>query len=370
MSQITPGDQGSGQRPGSPPGKAGSTRKATPGRRPPAKAQPSKAAAKGRPPGGGAGKGPAGGRGGPPGKGPAGKAGARPNKAIASRPPRRFSPSTMAFAAVGVVVVIVLVFVIVKVTGGSSKPSGGTGVGAPQSVAASPSIVSDVTGVTPAVIDAVGTGQGVVPPTVPPTQPPLTSGGRPEVLFIGAEFCPYCAAERWAMVNAFSRFGTWTGLQETTSSPWDTPPAIATFSFRDAKLTSQYFDFVSVEHQSNDTSGLDTRTNLQPLTAQQSNLWTSYSSKLGLQGTGYPFVDFGNKVFVTGPSYNPATLLLSLSQPEIAAKLKNPNDPVTQAIVGTANYLTAAVCSLTGDQPTSVCSASGVKKAMTSLKLS
>ncbi len=31
--------------------------------------------------------------------------------------------------------------------------------------------------------------------------------GKPEVLFVGAEFCPFCAAERWPLIVALSRFG-------------------------------------------------------------------------------------------------------------------------------------------------------------------
>jgi hypothetical protein len=356
MSQVRPGAGQSGnQRPGGTP-----PRKPTPPRRPATKNTSAKpGAAKGRPPTAAAGKSGA--------ARPGSKASARPNKPVTARPPSRFSPATMGFAAVGLVVVIVLVFVLVKVTGGSNTPKN---TGAPQVTAAPPSLVDEVTGVPPSVVTAVGTGgSSVIPPQVYTGQPPLNSGGRPEVLFIGAEFCPYCAAERWAMVNAFSRFGTWSGLQETTSSPYDTPPAIATFTFHKATLTSQYVDFVPVEHETNDTTALGTRTILEPLTAKQQSLWSNYSSHFGQQ-TGYPFVDFGNKVFVIGPSYNPATILAGLNQPEIAAKLTNPNDPVTQAIVGTANYMTAAVCSLTHQQPASVCTAAGVVKAKTALKLS
>jgi len=365
MSQVKPGGGESG-RPGNQP------RKAAPTRRPAAKTPAAKTTAKGRPPTAGGAKG---GSGRPPGgpkgagqRGPSGKGAARPNKTIAARPPQRFSPSTMAFVAVGLVVVIILVFVVIKITGGSSKNN--TNTAAPTLSPAPASLVGEVTGVPASIVNTVGTGSGVIAPTVLSGQPALTSGGHPEVLFIGAEFCPYCAAERWAMINAFSRFGTWSGLNETTSSPWDSPPAISTFSFVDAKLSSQYLTFVPVEHETNDTSGLDTRKALEPLTTAQGNLWTNYSSKLGLQGTGYPFVDFGNKVFVTGPSYNPATILAGLSQNEIAGKLANASDPVTQAIVGTANYLTAAVCSLTHDQPAAVCSAAGVKKAAGAMNLS
>src|ERR1700722_13770422 len=148
------------------------------------------------------------------------------------------------------------------------------------------------------------------------------------------------------MVMALSKFGTWSGLQETTSSPWDAYPATATFTFRDAKFTSNYVSFVPVEHETNDNNGSGTRKLFQPLTAAQGNLWSKYSAKFGQQ-TGYPFLDFNNKIFVVGPSYVP-DVLAGLNQQEIAAKLSNPNDVVAQRIVGTANYLTAAICNMTG----------------------
>ena len=39
---------------------------------------------------------------------------------------------------------------------------------------------------------------------------PLTQDSKPEMLYIGAEFCPYCAALRWSMAVALSRFGSFT----------------------------------------------------------------------------------------------------------------------------------------------------------------
>ena len=57
------------------------------------------------------------------------------------------------------------------------------------------------------VFDAVG-----APPVVPGQalltgQPALSIGGRPAVVYVGAEFCPYCAAERWALVAALDASG-------------------------------------------------------------------------------------------------------------------------------------------------------------------
>ena len=37
------------------------------------------------------------------------------------------------------------------------------------------------------------------------------------VFFMGAGFCPFCAAERWAIIAALQNFGKWEGLIETTS---------------------------------------------------------------------------------------------------------------------------------------------------------
>ena len=376
MSQVSPGDDGTRQRPGSP------ARKGSPAKRPPAKAAvkagPASGAAKrpptsgktrnptggqNRPAGGGGG---GGGKGRPPTSGGAKGRAPRPNMKITAAPPRRFSPSTMAFASIGLVVLIILVFVVVKVTAGPSTPSKNSIL--PPPAPASAKVVSEVTGVTLAEANTVGIGTSVTPPQVLKNQPKLTSNGKPELLFIGAEFCPYCAAERWSMVMAMSRFGTWSGLEETTSSLWDAYPATATFSFRDVSFTSPYFSFVSVEHETNDNNGQGTRKLFQPLTTAEGKLWSKYSTHFGEQ-TGYPFLDFDNKVFVLGPSYVP-DVMQGLNQQEIAAKLSNPKDVVTQRIVGTANYLTASICAITGNQPAAVCSASGTHKAAVSMKLS
>ncbi len=352
MSQVSPGDDGTRQKPGS------QARKGSPAKRPPAKAAP-KATPKGRPPTSGKGRPPA--AGGAKGRAP------RPNMQITAPPPRRFSSSTLAFVSIGLVVVIVLVFVVVKVTGGSNPDASKNGL-IPPPAPASAKVVSEVTGVSQSLADTVGIGSGVTPPQVLKGEPKLTDNGKPEALFIEAEFCPYCAAERWAIVLALSRFGTLSGLTETTSSPWDAYPATATFSFRDLVFTSQYLSVVSVEHETNDNNGSGSRKLFQPLTTAQSNLWSKYSQQVGQQ-TGYPFLDFANKIFVLGPSYVP-DVLAGLNQQEIAAKLSNPKDVVTQRIVGTANYLVASICAVTGNQPAAVCSAPGTHKAAVSMKLS
>jgi len=263
---------------------------------------------------------------------------------------------------VAVVVVVIVAFVAIKIGSGGNKPSA-NGTQAPKIEAASAGLVAKVTSVPTSVATSVGlpSTSTVAPLTVKTGQTPLMIGGKPGAVFIGGEFCPLCAAERWAIVMAFSKFGTFTGLKQTTSSPWDSDPATSTFSFYGATYSSPYITFDTSEHESNDTSGLGTRTVLEPLTPLENNLWAKYDNP-----EGFPFLDIGNKYFVLNPSYNPA-VLAGLDWTDIASKLKNPNDPVTQGIVGTANYITAGICLTTSQKPASVCSASVVGKAENAL---
>lgn len=285
-----------------------------------------------------------------------------------SASPRRFSTTSIAFISIAVVVVIVVALVIVKVTSSSGSSSSAI---APTLTPASPTVLRELTGVTPAVMDAVGVPSSslVSPPTLEKHQPALKIDGKPGAFGVFAEFCPYCGAERWPTILAFSKFGTFTGLKETTSSPWDTDPDTPTFSFYGSHYKSNYLTFQPVENESNDTNGLGTRKPLEPLTAQQTRLENKYSRLLGLTSQGYPFMDLGNELIIAGPSYDPATLA-GLNQNEVAANLDNPKSAITQSIVGTANYLVAGLCSMTGQQPSSVCSISAVTKAAKALGLS
>lgn len=274
--------------------------------------------------------------------------------------------------AIGVVVVVIVAFVVVKLATGSSSSTQNSQ--APVLTPASPAVLSQLTSVPESVMQQVGlpgsNTQGFNQlPQVVNGQSTLTINGKPGALFIGGEFCPYCAAERWPMILAFSKFGTFSGLKETTSSPWDAYPATATFSFEGSTYTSSTIAFTPIEHESNDT-GPDGqgRSILTPLTTEQNNLWSKWETHFGSQ-EGFPFLDIGNKLFVVTPTYSPQ-VLAGLDQQEIASKLSNPKDPVTQNIVGTANYLIAGICATTGQQPSSVCSMPVIQQATKQLGLS
>ena len=263
----------------------------------------------------------------------------------------------IASGSVVVVLAIVVAFIVIKLNTSpatDNSPNGPTG-------AALASVVTNVTSVPASALDTVGDGSGSV--TAKPTSisgTALTANGKPEVLYMGAEYCPYCAAERWAMIVALSRFGTFSGLATVHSAaangagnaePYPNTP---TWTFVHATYTSQYLTFSTVEEQTNipDTS-TGTYTLLQTPTKAQQALVTKYDSS---SGGAIPFVDFGNKYLISGASYNPG-VLAGLSWATIGADLSNPNSAVAKAVDGTANYITAAICQLTGNQPASACTA-------------
>jgi Domain of unknown function (DUF929) len=247
------------------------------------------------------------------------------------------------FGSIGAVVLLVALFVLFSRL--QSPPSGNT---APT---ADPTVIAEITHVSASVTDAVGTGGLPNPLTRTTGATTLTgSGGRPEILYIGAEWCPYCAAERWAMVVALSRFGTFSGLSFTTSSSSDVFPDTHTVSFNGSSFQSSTIEFVPVELEDRN------RNRLQTPTAQENQIWQTYD----LQGN-IPFLDLGNRYTAVGRGVPPDPLQ-SLSWQQIAAALSNPGSPVTKAIVGNANYLTAAICQLPGTQAAAACSSPTIKQ--------
>jgi hypothetical protein len=56
-----------------------------------------------------------------------------------------------------------------------------------------------------------------------------------------------------------------------------------------------------------------------------------------------------------------------MSHRQIAAALADPTSPVAQAVDGSANVLTAALCEVSGQQPAAVCTAPGVAAAAKTL---
>ena len=243
-----------------------------------------------------------------------------------------------AAAVVSVVLIITLFFVLAHNANGGSSTDG---------TVVSPVVLKEITQVSPEVSAAVGTGGLNNPVKAVSPQVAVLKGpsGKPEILYIGADFCPYCAAQRWSLIVALSRFGTFSNLHYMTSSGSDSYPNTPTFSFYKSSYTSQYIDFVPVEYQDRNGNSLQTLTN------EQQNLLAKYDAPPYTDQAstgGIPFVDFGDQYLTVSAGYLPSSLA-NQSQDAIAKALSDPAAKSTRDIVGNANYLTAAICRTIGD---------------------
>lgn len=175
---------------------------------------------------------------------------------------------------------------------------------------------------------------------------------------MGGQYCPFCAAERWALAAAVSRFGTLSGLSLIHSSPADVNPGTPALSFENARYRSRYLAFVPVEWfgEAADPSTPFGHAYLQQPTAQQQALFARYG------GSSIPFVDIGNCYLLPQVQYDPSALA-GLSWTQVAAAMHDPSSATARDIDGAANVITAAICGLTHGQPGGVCQSVGVKAA-------
>jgi hypothetical protein len=229
--------------------------------------------------------------------------------------------------------------------------------------------ISHIPGATSAAVGAASPDSPITPPTATGNAPLWEStaqgaGPRPVVFFYGAEFAPYAAAERWPLIVALSRFGTFgqLGLMQSSSSIAfsDTP----TFTFWHVKYSSVWVDLQTVERYSSLNPTGAGYMALQTPTSRQSASVAVYDTS----ASTFPLLDIANHYVLVGSSFSP-TALDGLSQSQIADDLAYPANPVTQVVVASANEITAAICTVTGERPTAVCNGRGVLAADAKMKI-
>ncbi len=275
----------------------------------------------------------------------------------------RFAWAAVVVLLIGVIVLVVLALTDSRTTLVVNRPE------------ISQAVVHDLAAVPQSTFDAVGVNAPntpLVPPVLLHNQPLLTVGGKPDVLYVGAEYCSFCASERWALVVALSRFGTFAHLRNMQSSSTAVFPSIQTFSFDGATYQSQYLTFTGLEEYS-DVPGTDgTFTRIATPTAFEQALIDRFGpiSVPGgdgpVDGRQFPFIDIGNRA-VTGTSTFSPAVIEGLSQASIADHLNDPANSVSRAVIASANYLTAAICIATDQQPSSLCTSKGVRAAASSM---
>jgi hypothetical protein len=240
----------------------------------------------------------------------------------------------LSVGAVAAVVAIVVALVAVKLA------SPRAALHASES-AAPAAVVRQVTNVPAAVLSESGPARVITPlQQVRTAGPPLTVGGKPAIIFVSEESCPFCAAERWAVTVALSHFGTWTQLGVTSSAADDVYPNTATLSFRSAAYHSTQLTLLTTELT--DNAGHP----LQPQTPLDTELIAHFDVPPYVnsadQSGAVPFLDIANQYILAGAQYDPQ-VLAGLSARQIASQLRDPSSPVAQAVDGSAQVIVAAI---------------------------
>jgi Domain of unknown function (DUF929) len=271
-------------------------------------------------------------------------------------------------AAGGMAAVVIAAVALASNLGGKGGPGPAPAGGAPyrppsvtgtyQLPAAAVSLVEGVP-VSALIASAqaeLGRGQVSPPEKLPAAAPPLSSGGRPEIMFICAEYWSKCAAERWALVMALSKFGTFTTLKGTTSGAAGASPKTPTFSFYGAAYSSKYLTLVTDELETNTDVGGGEYPLLQPPTTQEMTTMKAWDRAPYTTTTlSLPFAYIAGTFLLTSAQYD-ASAISQTSFQAAASIMSSGTDPVSRHAEAAAGYLVADFCALTRDHPAQVCS--------------
>lgn len=266
-----------------------------------------------------------------------------------------------------VVVAVALVATIVIAVRHHRAQTAAAAAAAAESASATPvpsAVMTQLTTVPPATWETVGLTGATRPVLVNDT---AARTPKAVVLYIGAGFCPYCAAARWSIITALARFGTFSGLTYDWSSISDVFPGTSTFSFHGSTYTSQYVDFQSVELEGNARLPDGRYAPLEKPTAEQEKLIERYDAPPYTNDAGgLPFLLVGGRYMWSGSPFSPQ-LLAGRSQETIASALDSAGDDAARAILANANALTAMICSVDGNEPADVCNTPPIQRAIKAL---
>jgi thiol-disulfide isomerase/thioredoxin len=180
-------------------------------------------------------------------------------------------------------------------------------------------------------------------------EPLKRPGGKSLVFFMGAGFCPFCAAERWAIVNALSNFGRWEGLVETASADHDEKYlSIPTVSFARAKYQSDRVEFIGRETADRNFEPL------QELGEKDYEILDTFNPDQII-----PFLLIDGQFMQVGAGYSPQ-ILEGMDLAKVKAELANPASTAGKAIKAEIDNITALICKSIGGKA-GVCNSDNIK---------
>ncbi len=158
-------------------------------------------------------------------------------------------------------------------------------------------------------------------------------GKKPVLLYIGADFCPYCAAQRWGLTLTLLRFGKLSGVKYMLSSAHDVYANTPTFTFQFARFVSPYLRFQAIETASRN------KRPLMKMTPQAIKIFKIFDAPPYTHFSyGIPFVYLNGAYLLNVPMISPAQLQ-GLSWHEITNEMGNPQSNLINCPA--ASYLAA-----------------------------
>lgn len=176
---------------------------------------------------------------------------------------------------------------------------------------------------------------------------PMRRSGKPFVLFVGAEHCPFCAAERWAIVRALQKFGQWSGLKQTMSAARDEPFLnLPTYDFTEAAYTSSHIEFVSRELKNREFKPL------QKLLKTEEKIVRKFNPEKEI-----PFLLVGGRFMQIGAGFTPK-IFIGHTFRQTETELKKIESEIRKTIDAEGNIIAALLC--VSGLPPEVCKETGV----------
>jgi thiol-disulfide isomerase/thioredoxin len=161
----------------------------------------------------------------------------------------------------------------------------------------------------------------------------MRRAGKLFVFFMGAEFCPYCAAERWAIVRSLQKFGQWDGLKQTISAARDEPFLnLPTYDFTKATYTSPHIEFVAREIKDREFRPL------QKLLKTEEKLLRKFNPKKEI-----PFLLIGGRFTQIGSGFAPK-IFIGHTFRQTETELKKVESEIRKTIDDEANIISALLC--------------------------
>jgi thiol-disulfide isomerase/thioredoxin len=175
----------------------------------------------------------------------------------------------------------------------------------------------------------------------------MKKNGKLFIFFMGAEHCPYCAAERWAIVRALQKFGQWNGLKQTISAARDEPFLnLPTYDFTEATYTSSHIEFVSKETKNREFKPL------QKLLKSEEKLVRKYNPNKYI-----PFLLISGRFMQVGAGFTPK-IFIGHTFRQTETELKKQESEIRKTIDAEANIISALMC-ISG-LPPELCKETGV----------